>query len=1053
MLGLDFTDSVDIYISKDFDEEFYMFIDQTKQIENYTSASSLDKGRMSPADRVQEGNSIIEYGKMHETYRMAEGGSFYMPNAVYQKPEAKEEESVVEQLDTQMDMSASNRKNQMIVVSNTASSADLEEMSKDGFDCMDADSHTIVTVTDKIKAVLAKAGVDISIYGDELSAAELEEITGDPAVAAQMEAALKQADLPVTKANLTESVKAYQAAEEMLPISDAAKEYLLKNNWEPTIQNIYMAAHSGVQTQSNQQIDFTGLEKQMEQIIKSAGLSVSEESKKICQWLIEKNVGLTVSNLRYLDGLNGLSQKLAKENGNGLDMQQVIARIMEAIRDGRRPMDALLMDGFSYEDRAKNAFDTIMEAKDMDVAYCVEQQLTISVESLQTAISNRGEREEVSIQLEMTTNITFVTAKRQLEETRLAMTTEANYALLKRGISIDTKPLEQVVENLKDLENQYYKDLMNQNGIEPTEEKVEIFAATTQYVEELKFQPAYVLDLSSDSETITTLHHTGNALKTSMDAALQSYETLWTAPRKDMGDSIQKAFANVDDILTDLDLDKTEFNQRAVRILAYNQTEITSENITKIKDIDVKMQKLFRNLTPAMTLELIREGKNPLDMEIGQLNQVVETMQAETGEKEQERFSKFLWKLEQNKEISSEERDSYIGIYRLIAQVEKTDGAAIGALLNQGADVTMRNLLTAMRSAKKDVDYRIDDDFAGAKATAKGPRIDAQIMSSFQSNCMKEVADLLSPESLQQLDHWEEMTPEQLLESLQKQVQSEESVALEQQYHSNLIQEYAGVLEASDDVYAFLEKYDMKNSARNVLSVARLLNNPSNAFEKLFDTQGKSADYQEMIADLKAQVLEDFGEAVKTPEEMAKAQATLAEVAERVMQTMIIENETISAKDLQDLRLMSQQFYLCNQKAKEESFLVPVETGDSVTGISLKIVRGKADKGLVDIFFRGALMEKVAASFEAKENGISGVIATTDEETRQYLAENLSQLIGRMQEGTEEAIDVTVTRVENLSAWQFEKNTLSERGEATPVQTKRLYHIAESVIQTVSDLM
>jgi hypothetical protein len=133
--------------------------------------------------------------------------------------------------------------------------------------------------------------------------------------------------------------------------------------------------------------------------------------------------------------------------------------------------------------------------------------------------------------------------------------------------------------------------------------------------------------------------------------------------------------------------------------------------------------------------------------------------------------------------------------------------------------------------------------------------------------------------------------------------------------------------------------------------------------------------------------------------------------------------------------------------------LVQVETGDTVTGVNLKIVRGKANKGLVDIFFRGALMEKVAASFEAKENGISGVIATTDEETRQYLAENLNQLIGRMQEGNEEAIDVTVTRVDNLSAWQFEKNTLSEQGEATSVQTKRLYHIAESFIQTVSDLM
>ena len=38
---------------------------------------------------------------------------------------------------------------------------------------------------------------------------------------------------------------------------------------------------------------------------------VSEESKENCQWLIQKNIGLTVSNLRYLDGLNGLTKQLS----------------------------------------------------------------------------------------------------------------------------------------------------------------------------------------------------------------------------------------------------------------------------------------------------------------------------------------------------------------------------------------------------------------------------------------------------------------------------------------------------------------------------------------------------------------------------------------------------------------------------------------------------------------------------------------------------------------------------------------------------------------------
>ena len=1026
-----------------------MFIDQAKIMEKYTQTVGNEQGKVHMPNDC-EPQSVFDFGKLKESYRMTEGGSFFMPNAVYQKPE-KKDETVIEQLDTQMDMSAANRKNQMIVVSNTASPEDLQEMSKDGFSGLDMDSHTIVTVTDKIKAVLAKAGVDISIYGDSLSMDQLEEITGSTAMANQIAGALKEADLPITDANVEECETAFEASTQLQPLSDASKEYLLKNEWAPTIKNLYLAEHSGVPTK-DKPVDFAALEKQISQIITDAGFEVTTEQKENCKWLIGKNIELTTKNLKYLNGLQDLSLKLDASNKESLDANQVISRMVEAIKDGKRPMDAVLVDGFSLMDRAEKAMETVTVATDEDVAYCVQNQMNVSIENLEIAISNRQQAKGVVVDAEMSTNISFVTAKRQLEETRLAMTTAANYALLKRGISIDTKPLEQVVENLKDLEKQYYKDLMQQSGVETTEKNVSVFAQTSKVVEELKFQPAYVLSLHSSEETLSNIHHAGANLKASLDAAMQSYEALWTAPRKDMGDSIQKAFGNVGAILEDLNLEKTDLNQRAVRILAYNEIEITVENITQIKNVDMEMQKLFQNLTPAATLELIRNGKNPLDMEIKELNHVVEDIQSGLGEKENERFSKFLWKLEQNNEISAEERDSYIGIYRLFAQVEKTDGAAIGALVNQGADITMRNLISAMRSARKTVDYSVDDHFEGVQANTRGARIDQQIMASFQTNCMKEAANLLSPDKLEKVKDWEEMTPEQLMEAL-KENHSDESVALEQKYFTELAQEYQSVIEASDDVYAFLEKYDLKNSANNVLAASRLLDNPSNVFDVLFGSEGKSLDYKELIAQMKDQVMEAFGEAVKTPEEMAQAQATLAEVAEKVMQTMIIENEPVSVKDLKDLRLMNQQLFLCNQKVQEESFLVPVETGDSVTGINLKIVRGKENKGLVDIFFRGALMEKVAASFEAKENGVSGIIATTDEQTRQLLAENIGLFVDKMNQGSSEAIDVKIAYVDDLSAWQFEKNTLSERGEATPVQTKRLYHIAESFIQTVSELM
>ena len=80
------------------------------------------------------------------------------------------------------------------------------------------------------------------------------------------------------------------------------------------------------------------------------------------------------------------------------------------------------------------------------------------------------------------------------------------------------------------------------------------------------------------------------------------------------------------------------------------------------------------------------------------------------------------------------------------------------------------------------------------------------------------------------------------------------------------------------------------------------------------------------------------------------------------------------------------------------------------------------------------------------------MIATTDEETRKLLSDNLGLLVEKINENGTEAMDIRVAYVSDLSMWQFEKNTLSETGEKSEVQTKRLYNIAESFIQMVSDL-
>ena len=71
-------------------------------------------------------------------------------------------------------------------------------------------------------------------------------------------------------------------------------------------------------------------------------------------------------------------------------------------------------------------------------------------------------------------------------------------------------------------------------------------------------------------------------------------------------------------------MEPTESNARAVRILAYNQMEINEQSVLEMKLADRQVQQAFDSLKPAVVREMIRDGINPLQMQIGELNEQAE---------------------------------------------------------------------------------------------------------------------------------------------------------------------------------------------------------------------------------------------------------------------------------------------------------------------------------------------------------------------------------------------------------------------------------------------
>ena len=148
-----------------------MQVEQTNLWDNVTKNLQKDTNKGIAAYQAAVPENQTVFGTKQEHYERVAGvsASGTIDMATYGNPIKEDEDTVVDDLQKKDELTADDRKNEMAVLSNTVSENDLQEMEKNGFSVNNTDSHTIITVTDKIKAELAKAGVDISAYGDGLT--------------------------------------------------------------------------------------------------------------------------------------------------------------------------------------------------------------------------------------------------------------------------------------------------------------------------------------------------------------------------------------------------------------------------------------------------------------------------------------------------------------------------------------------------------------------------------------------------------------------------------------------------------------------------------------------------------------------------------------------------------------------------------------------------------------------------------------------------------------------------------------------------------------------
>ena len=566
--------------------------------ENRTESIQTEKNTWG-RDKIQRNKKSVNANTFGAVY---ESGQIPMPVGNEENNKGK---SLIELQQDAGNTNVALQQDYMTLLSHTMSQEDYAKACEDGFDPRELDQDTAVTIVDRIKAELVRSGQNIAGYTDDIDLDTLAAAVGSDTLAQSIEEQFRATDIPLTPENVDELKTAWELASSLQQPQEGEVGYLVDNGLEPEIWNLYVAENSGAKVQQNTVPQ--ELQDQMDKVITDAGLPVNDENRQKAQWLVGAGLPLTTDTLQQLAELDTIDYPVSEDA-----FAQAAAA---ALAEGKSPVHANLA-------RQENIYE---KATEMVQDWFSDAKWDITAENL--------------------------AARKQLEEIRLRMTAEVNVKLLQSDFSIDTAPMVQLIEALRRAEAEV-ADKYFPNDADAVA-KYETYTQTVQVTNKLPGLPVSVLGPYSlkqkvSQETVAEFHSEGKALQTAYTEANERYETLMTAPRRDLGDSIRKAFSNVDDILTDMSLDKTLENQRAVRILAYNRMKITAENIERVKEADKQVTAVIEKLTPKNVLQMIRDGVNPLEKTFGELESYF-AENPQSYEEEAEDYSRFLYQLEQKK--------------------------------------------------------------------------------------------------------------------------------------------------------------------------------------------------------------------------------------------------------------------------------------------------------------------------------------------------------------------------------------------------------------------
>lgn len=919
---------------------------------------------------------------------------------------------------SQIMASASSAKISLKALMMKLSGADAVKLDGDGFNLTDATPDDMVNIIEKIKIELAMHSDDYVNYGTAVSKDKIESVTGSAATAASVESRMQGADIAVNDESVAEVKGTLEKSKELKPLSENTKNYMVANGIEPSIAGIYQAQAATSSSISADGVtigrcvnaisdaDFEALRPGIEKIIASSGLEVNDNILADARAFIDAQIPVTKENLEYKAQLDAIDIEKIQA-----DPDEMLNKILDNMKLGGKAENTLVT-GLPIDD-IRTALDTINRAEYSDVANVVSKGETFTIASLKLEMDARSFRIEYSAASVSTGNSEVRNQASDVQQAadkaydtlvtaRVLMSANASIYLVKNNISILTTPIDELNSMLMEYEQ-----------------------ADEMYEEA---QIAYTDVLEARKTLNEIVRNPARVFASMFDKMNETYEAVGTQIRGDLGDSLKKAVqGSADDIIKELGLEGTDEDKEAIKVLAANNMDMTKENVEIVKSVNAMINNLIKNMKPETVLNMIKDGVNPMNASIEEVNEYLTEANDKASKDNEEKFSKFLYKLDRTNGITKEQRKQFIGIYQMMNIFTRDAGVAAGALIKQGAEVTMNNLMTAYNSRKHyDMDAVIDENTGMAEVSGIANYYSALFMAN---------GGLVTPNTLKNVDNSSGIG-EQSVEMFIEQLEDNYDAAAEEQYYEEYLKEQQAAVQAGADILRQIRNADTEINSGNIQAV------------KAFLESGQFPDIRgvKTTCDYARDSIEKIGHKEKLSlmyEEMKdETEEELQEVLSKAgdLDTQI----DVNYEGFLDLRLKDRTIGYIKNLALRHDYRIPYITDSGSTGmLKLTLVQDDDNKGRISVNMLSSVLGKVSVEAKADRESL-GMYIVSDT----AVSDEGSQLLEDMEENLKEGFGFTNVTVNIRKSSDVPYVTYEAAADS--VATDKLYEIAAQIVKLLA---